>query len=77
MYESLRKGWQSGTDLTELTGQGGGWPKYVYGIYVTSGRYGDIMLLTKKYGRRRLMRLTTKKEAERLLKQQGVSKYPD
>jgi hypothetical protein len=77
VYEALCSGWITGPELTELTGQVGGWPKWVQKLYVDSNRYGELVLLWKRGVRPSPLRLATVKEGEKFLRESGVSIYPD
>jgi len=77
VFEALRESWVTGDYLTDLTGQKGGWQKYVHKHYVDSGRYGQIALLWKRGERPSPMHLATAREADDLLSDPEITIYPD
>jgi hypothetical protein len=74
-FELLRKRWVTKHDLEALTGQSGGWQLYNYQHYVKSGRYGSLLLLHKPAYSPAPMRLATRSEAKRLMKNLEVANY--
>jgi len=77
VFEALRESWVTGDYLTDLTGQKGGWQRYVHKHYVESGRYGQIALLWKQGERPSPMHLATAQEADDLLSDPAITIYPD
>lgn len=71
----LRYEWRNEKYLTWLTGQEGGWPKWVYD---TNAKKSDTLCLLTKVvpgSRSQLMRLATPVKEKRLCKQPGVQIY--
>lgn len=77
VFEALRESWVTGDYLTDLTGQRGGWQKYVHKHYVESGRYGELALLWRKGERPSPMHLATAQEADDLLSDPEITIYPE
>ena len=77
VFDELRARWITGPELTDLTGQKGGWPKWVHKLYVDSGKYGRLVLLWKKNDRPSHLRLATPEQAALLRREPSVSVYPD
>jgi len=77
VFEALREAWVTGPYLSDLTGQKGGWQRWIQKHYVESGRYGDMLLLWKKSETPSPMHLAPRAQAEIMLADHSVSIYPD
>jgi hypothetical protein len=77
VFEALREAWLTGSYLSDLTGQKGGWQRWIQKHYVESGRYGDMLLLWKRNERPSPMHLAPRAQAESLLADPQISIYPD
>jgi len=77
VFEALREDWVTGNYLTDLTGQKGGWPRWIEKHYVKSQRYGDMTLLWQKAVSPSLLYLATPEEKESLLSDPNITIYPN
>lgn len=77
VYDALCNRWCTGAELTALTGQGGGWQKYVYNIYVANVKYDDVVLLTRRVPgvRAQQMRLVPRDRSPHYLEDSSVETY--